>query len=325
MPTELAAIYAPVEADLARFDRLFAATLRGESPLVQPVLEHLLGYQGKRIRPGLVYLSARAFGRPTEAHDQVALVLELIHNATLVHDDILDEADLRRKLPTVNARWGNETSVLAGDLLFAKAFGVCAKIAAGPVLASLADAAHRTCLGELTQTRRKYDLTVSEEAYLGIIRDKTAALFAAAGLLGSRLSGADPQSAEACRAYGHAVGIAFQIVDDVLDLAGDEATVGKSLGTDLAKGKMTLPLIRLWSILGTAERIPLQSLLLEGHGDQGRAFVTGLLSEHDVLAYARERAREFSAEARTVLSGLPGSEARESLEALAEFVVGRSH
>ena len=247
---------------------------------------------------------------------------ELIHTASLVHDDVLDEATIRRHLDTINARWDNEASVLLGDYLFARA--MCLATSLDDTFASrlISDSARKMCEGEFKQITSRGDYDLGEADYFEIIAGKTAELTACCCRLGARYAGAEPATCEALTRYGHDLGVAFQITDDVLDLLGDEAAVGKSLGTDLRKQKTTLPLIRLLDTVNAQERESLVSLLSRSgnhHRDDLRPWFEG----HDAIAYAREKARWFSRRASAALTSLPASPACDSLRGLTDFVVTR--
>ena len=212
-------------------------------PAVEGYVSYVCGAGGKRLRPALALLSAGATGAITEAHVDLAVILELIHIATLVHDDIMDGAELRRDQPTANAKWGNAITVLLGDCLFAHALRLSTNFDNSEISRRIADAAAEVCSGEIIQTQRRFDLNLSTLDYYRIIEMKTAALFSAACELGAALNGADKQVVGALKTFGTKLGVAYQIYDDILDLAGSEAETGKTLGTDLRKGKFTLPIL----------------------------------------------------------------------------------
>ena len=300
----------------------------GEADL-RPLVDHVAGYRGKQLRPALVLLTAEACGHVQPAHVTVAKVIELIHTATLVHDDILDDASMRRRLPTVNSMHGNEVPVLLGDYLYALAFELAVAMDDPTCSRVLAAVVREVCQGEITQILHRFDFEWTEERYFQVIRDKTASLYGAAGRLGAHYAGADDASQHAFEDYGIELGVAFQIVDDCLDLVGDERVVGKSLGTDLIKGKLTLPLLRL--LQGAGERRE-HLVGLVGQADA----LPRLRAEFDVagavkdsLSIARDRVRRAVAGLTAVAehsdrARSPGAEqARAALGALADYVVRR--
>ena len=244
-PEDLRNLYQPVRAELDEVERILHTEVHSDNPFIGLLMKHGFRLGGKRLRPALVLLSGKACGQLQKKHLVLAAAVELIHTATLIHDDVLDEATLRRHLDTVNARWGNEVSVLLGDYLLARS--ICLVTALDDSYASqrIGEASRIMCEGELRQVESRGDFGLTEEQYVDIIAAKTAALCACCCRLGAHCSGAERDLEEALAQYGRQLGIAFQITDDVLDVQGDEAIAGKSLGTDLAKQKPTLPLIRL--------------------------------------------------------------------------------
>src|SRR5438067_2158689 len=223
---------APLARDLEEVERILATSLQGSRPCVAPLLAHLRHYRGKRLRPTLLLLTARACGRITAAHHTLAAVVEVIHTATLVHDDVLDNATLRRHLPTVNAGWGNQISILLGDYLFTHAFHLASTVDA-QACRLIGETTNRVCEGELQQGTERGNLDLSEAQYLDIIDGKTAELTACCCRIGAVYSGAFPAVIEGLSRYGRWLGMSFQIVDDLLDLVGEERATGKSLGTDV--------------------------------------------------------------------------------------------
>jgi octaprenyl-diphosphate synthase len=315
-------LFAPIAGDLAEVERILAATLENSRPCVAPLLAHLRQYRGKRLRPVLLLLTARACGRITPAHHTLAAVVEMIHTATLVHDDVLDNAAVRRHLPTVNAGWGNQTSILLGDYLFTHAFHLASSVDA-QACRLIGEATNRVCEGELQQSHQGGNLGLSEEDYLDMIDGKTAELTACCCRIGALYSGVFPAIVEALSRYGRYLGIAFQIADDLLDLIGEERATGKSLGSDIEQQKLTLPLIRLLNIVpaDTASRL---RQILATPGNHKREALRPYLMQSDALTYATHRAEEFAARACTELACLVPSSCRTILEALPARVVHRS-
>ena len=237
---------------------------RAFDPAVEGYVAYAIESHGKRLRPALALLAGGATGKICPSHFDLAVIVELIHAATLVHDDILDGADKRRGQPTVNAKWGNAISVLLGDCLFAHALKLSTSFPNGEISRRIAHAASDVCSGEIIQTQRRFDLKLSVPDYYKIIEMKTGALFAAACELGAFINEASPDVISALRTFGMRLGTAYQIYDDVVDLAGDEAQVGKTLGSDLRKGKLTLPILHLLQHADDAERQRLSEIILSG-------------------------------------------------------------
>jgi octaprenyl-diphosphate synthase len=321
--TALKSIYEPIQAEVRRVEDLLQRELSHENPFVTQLLQHSTKFQGKRVRPAVLLHSAHILGEATDLHIALGTVVELLHNATLVHDDVLDEALLRRQVKTLNNVWGNEASILFGDYLFAKAYTLAAKLHDREANLILARTVEEMCVGELSQIATKFNFDLSEEQYLQVIYYKTGSLFATACRLGSVENAADPGAVEALAHYGKCFGIAFQIVDDCLDITGDEREMGKSLGTDLEKGKLTLPVIKLLRDLPARERKDLQDLLASRNGQDKKSIVTRLIRERDILAYSLRRATEYVDEAKASLRRLGDSPHVECLVSLADFVLDR--
>ncbi len=295
--------------------------LDATSPDVQQLIEHVGQYRGKQLRPALVFLWARAAGGVTPEHFTVAKVVELIHLATLVHDDVLDGAQRRRRVPTVNALHGNEVPVLLGDYIYARAFHMSVTMQDLACSRRLADVTRLMCQGEITQIVHRFDFAWDAARYFEVIREKTATLYAAACELGVHYAQGPRALIESATRYGEQLGIAFQIVDDCLDLEGDEDEVGKSLGTDLDKGKLTLPLLCLLREPEPAGRL---RALLEGAPIEAR--LGRLRAEFDLssaIAASHEVALRHVESAVAELAHLPSSPARAALHGLADYIVRR--
>lgn len=321
-PLSLSALYAPVAKEMEEVERILKDELRNPHPFVDELVRYgcLLG--GKRLRPALLLLIAKAVGQVRRDHVILGAVVEMIHTATLVHDDVLDEADMRRHLATVNARWDNEASVLLGDYLFTHAFYLASTLDTVVGCRLIGRATNIVCEGELRQkgSRGNFDLTEGE--YLSIVEGKTAELTAVSCRLGALFAGASDKLAGEMDGFGRDLGIAFQIADDLLDVLGEERTTGKSLGTDLEKQKPTLPIIRALELATPADREEMLELLT---GDDRRPqLVAPYLDRYDALDYARDRASSFAESARRRLDQLPTSPAREILTLMTEFVVSRA-
>ena len=311
--------FAPVAADIAEADRIFAESLAGYRSPVAPLIQHLRHYRGKRLRPALLLLTAKACGGVNPHHHILAAAVEMIHTATLVHDDVLDEAITRRHIPTFNAEWGNKVSILLGDMLFTQAFHITSRVDRR-ACELIGGATNRVCGGELKQVCNRGNWHLSEADYFDILDGKTAALTAVCGRLGAVYAGATEDVADKMATYGRCVGLAFQIADDLLDLTGDEAKAGKTLGTDLEEGKLTLPLIHALNTGTWADE--LRELVRSDRPDKRRK-VAEVLARSGSLAYAKRTAEEFGRQARAALIDLPPSECKHILEQLTDWTVKR--
>jgi octaprenyl-diphosphate synthase len=288
---------------------------RAFDPAVEGYVAYAVESHGKRLRPALALLAGGATGNICSSHFDLAVIVELIHAATLVHDDILDGADKRRGQPTVNAKWGNAISVLLGDCLFAHALKLSTGFPNGEISRRIAHAASDVCSGEIIQTQRRFDLKLSVPDYYKIIEMKTAALFAAACELGALINEASPEVISALRTFGLRLGTAYQIYDDVMDLAGDESKAGKTLGSDLRKGKLTLPILHLLQNSDDAERHRISEIILNGEETAILA-----LAEKAIAAGAVKSAinigRKMLREAGAQLEIVPSNKYREALASL---------
>ena len=313
---------APIAEEMHQVDVLVRARLGSDVPLVRQVAEYIVAGGGKRLRPALLLLSAGAAGYRGRRHLDLATVVEFIHTATLLHDDVVDESRLRRGRETANAAFGNAASVLVGDFLYSRAFQMMVSADNMRVMQVLADATNTIAEGEVLQLMNCHDPDVDEQRYLEVTRRKTAKLFEAAARLGGVLAGVPPQLEEGLASYGTHVGTAFQLVDDVLDYSGDAATIGKSLGDDLAEGKPTLPLIHAMRT-GTAQQSALvRSAIVDG----GRERFPGVLDAiraSGALDYARGVAQREAGLAQQAIEGLPHSKYKDSLLELSAFSVTR--
>ncbi len=319
----LGRLFAPIQAGLAAAERVFQDELKSRHPFVQTLVDHCGDYQGKRLRPALVLLTGGACGRIGEAHPILAAVVEMVHTATLVHDDVLDESLVRRHAATVNAEWGNESAVMLGDYLFAHAYRLAASLETTLACRWIGVAAKEVCEGELQQIHNRGNLDLDEATYSQIIAGKTAALTAVSCRLGAHYAGALEPAVAAMESYGWHVGMAFQIADDVLDIWGDERATGKSLGTDLEKQKLTLPIIRLLEAGDPAAVAEARGLLMEARaGSRGR--LQPLLEESGALDYAWAKARWHVEQAIAALDVAAPSPYKDVLAEMAEYVLRRS-
>ncbi|HXI52936.1 MAG TPA: polyprenyl synthetase family protein [Candidatus Saccharimonadales bacterium] len=281
--------------------------------------EYALSNQGKQLRPVLVALSGGATGSTSDDHVLAAVIIEMVHLATLVHDDVMDEALIRRGRPTLAAHWGTEISVLLGDCLFAHALKLAAGFPTTEMCRAVAAATNTVCSGEILQTQRRRNFELSRAEYFQVIQMKTGELFALSCDLGAYLSGAGAVQRSALRQYGLAIGTAYQVYDDCLDLFGSETVVGKSLGTDLAKGKLTLPLLLALEGADPEERASIESMVRDW---TPRYFpsLLGLLAQHGTLEGSREAVQQYVQAARQALTVLPESACRNSLAALCGYL-----
>src|SRR3954471_21279718 len=313
---------APVAEDLRRVDELIAARLESDVALVRKVAEYLVGAGGKRLRPALVLLACGALGYRGEARFKAAAVIEFIHTATLLHDDVVDESHLRRGAPTANAAFGNAASVLVGDFLYSRSFQMMVELDDMRVMRVLADATNIIAAGEVMQLMASHDPQMDEARYLEVIRRKTAKLFEAAARLGAVLARSAPEVEERLAAYGARVGTAFQVIDDVLDYSGEESSIGKSLGDDLAEGKPTLPLIHAMRAGSAADKARVRKAIIDGGREDFGDVLTAIRASGS-LDYARAAARREADAATACIAGLPESEFKRSLLELASFSVVR--
>ena len=320
------AFLTPVAADLQRVDAVIRNRLGSDVALVRQVAEYIVAGGGKRLRPALVLLSARAVGYPgksgAEQHYEMAAVVEFIHTATLLHDDVVDASAMRRGRRTANAEFGNAASVLVGDFLYSRAFQMMLGAGSMRVMQVLADATNKIAEGEVLQLMNCHDPDVDEGGYLEVIRRKTAKLFEAAARLGAVLGNAPPAVENGLAEYGMHLGTAFQLIDDVLDYSGDAATIGKSLGDDLAEGKPTLPLIRAMACGSAAQAATVRRAIVEGGRDDFAGVLEALMAT-GALAYAHDVALREAEAARRALQAVPASAYKDSLLELASFSVVR--
>jgi len=322
MPMDLPPVLAPIAGDLQRVETVIRARLASDVALVRQVAAHIVEGGGKRLRPALLLLAANAAEARGEARFELAAVVEFIHTATLLHDDVVDVSHLRRGRPTANAAFGNAAAVLVGDFLYSRAFQMMVGVDDMHVMRVLADATNTIAEGEVLQLMNCHDPEVDEARYLEVIRRKTAKLFEASGRLGGVLGRAGTAVEEGLARYGMHLGTAFQLIDDVLDYSGDPDTIGKSLGDDLAEGKPTLPLIRVMRDGAPADAALVRSAIIDGARDRF-AQVMKAIQDSGALDVAREVARREADRACAALEPLPGSSAKDSLLELAAFSVTR--
>lgn len=316
-------VQALASTDMQAVNALIRSRLASDVVLVNQVAEYIVGAGGKRLRPLLHLVAARAAGYRGRDHIALAAVIEFIHTATLLHDDVVDESDLRRGRKTANAVWGNAASVLVGDFLYSRSFQMMVELDRMRVMRILADTTNLIAEGEVLQLLNIGNPDTDETAYLKVIQRKTAVLFAAATRLGAVLAELPHEHEEALARYGLDLGFAFQIADDVLDYASDAGTLGKNIGDDLAEGKPTLPLIHAITCSTPAQAERLKQAIVAG-GREALGDVLDAIHATGALDFARERAREYARSARDALAILPASQARDALAVLADYAIDRS-
>ncbi|MGA1276778.1 MAG: polyprenyl synthetase family protein [Gemmobacter sp.] len=311
--------------DLAAVDAMIRARMASEhAPRIPEVTAHLIGAGGKRVRPILTLAAARLCGYGGAHHIRLAATVEFIHTATLLHDDVVDESRARRGRPTANLLWDNKSSVLVGDYLFARSFQLMTETGSLRVLSILSDASATIAEGEVLQLTAAQNLATTEEIYLRVVRGKTAALFAAAAEVGGVIAGAPEAAVAALRTYGDALGIAFQMADDVLDYAGEASATGKNVGDDFRERKLTLPVIRAIAAADAAERAFWRRTIEAGDQQpDDLAQAQAILARHGAIEATRAAALGWAARAQEALSVLPDHPLREMLGDLADFVVAR--
>ncbi|MEO8599156.1 MAG: polyprenyl synthetase family protein [bacterium] len=305
-------------------NRVIRTRLHSDVPLINQIAQYIIGAGGKRIRPQLVLLVANAHGYNGTHHHDLAAVVELIHTATLLHDDVVDESSMRRGRKTANALFGNAASVLVGDFLHSRAFQMMVAIDDIQVMRILADATNVLAEGEVLQLLNMHDSDLTEERYLQVIRSKTAKLFEAAAQLGARIAGASDDAVEAAAEYGRSLGTAFQLIDDVLDYSGNAAEIGKNVGDDLREGKSTLPLIYLMQH-GTPTQCELVRACIENGDEQHFDQILAAITTSGALEYTTRQAQQAADRAAATLAHLPNNRFTDSLLELCSFAVNRNH
>ena len=318
----LADLYSSIRSDLREVARVFDEELVSDYRFVSALCDRVRAYRGKMLRPALLLLAGKSCGRVSSNHHTLAAVIEMVHVATLVHDDVLDEADERRGQAPINSVEGNVAAVLLGDYLISHAYHLCSSLEDQAAARLIGATTNAVCEGELLQNRHRGDSGLSESVYFEIIERKTGALTATACELGALYAGADEEVVGSLRSFGLAVGVAFQIVDDLLDIRGDQQEVGKSLGLDFSEGKLTLPTIHCLANAGPETAAALRAALL-GETTTSHNCLRRWLTETDSLGYASSVALEYIGRARSALEILPPSDARSSLTAMAEFIIQR--
>jgi octaprenyl-diphosphate synthase len=310
--------------EMAQVDALIRARLSSDVILINQISEHIIAGGGKRLRPMLAVLAARALGYQGNDHTVLAAIVEFIHTSTLLHDDVVDESDLRRGRKTANALWGNAPSVLVGDFLYSRSFQLMVELDSMPVMRVLADTTNRIAEGEVLQLLHVHNPDTDETAYMNVIERKTAVLFAAATRLAAHLAGAPEPMQERMDAYGMHLGLAFQIADDVLDYTGDANALGKNLGDDLAEGKATLPLIHAMSLADELVKQRLRNIIEVGDAT-AMPEVLAAIKAADSLTYSIGKARQHAEAAKAALAEVPDGAWKQALLELADYSVSRNH
>ncbi|HEX7342068.1 MAG TPA: octaprenyl diphosphate synthase [Rhodanobacteraceae bacterium] len=323
-PRDFASVRTLAASEMACVDALIRRRLASHVALINQISVYIIDGGGKRLRPMLHVLAARAAGYEGEAHTQLAAVIEFIHTSTLLHDDVVDESDLRRGRQTANTMWGNAASVLVGDFLYSRAFQLMVELNDMQVMRVLADTTNTIAEGEVLQLLNIGNPDVDETAYLRVIERKTAVLFAAATELGGILAGLPQAQVQALRHYGMRLGYAFQIADDLLDYVSDSHTLGKNIGDDLAEGKPTLPLIYALEEAGATQAHMLRQAIEQG-GRDSLGQVIGFIRESGALDRTRQLAQSHADAAHEALAELPASEWRDALATLADYAVERTY
>jgi len=316
----------PVREDLETFDRKLHDYLRGDSPLISSIARHLLKSKGKRMRPAFLFLSSRAANNISDYSVDASLAIELIHTATLLHDDVVDESDLRRGQETVNYKWKNLISVLMGDYIFAKAFRIMADAASMDLIRAISRATERVSVGELRQIEETENYSLSEDEYLDIIADKTASLFAVSCETGPILNRRSSDERQRFADFGEKIGTAFQIADDLLDFVGDPEATGKETGNDVLNGQVTLPLIYALRSVNEGSQREIVSYLKSGKGEDEERFarINTFVRENGGLDYTYLRAQELGEQALDSISGVGQSIYYDSLTGMVRYAVARA-
>ena len=317
-------IQALAASEMSQVNALIRDRLGSDVVLINQISEHIVAAGGKRLRPVLAVIVARALGYPGSVHHQLAAIIEFIHTSTLLHDDVVDESDLRRGRKTANALWGNAPSVLVGDFLYSRSFQLMVELDSMPIMQVLADATNQIAEGEVLQLLHVGNPDTTEADYLRVIERKTAILFAAATRLSAMIAGASLGVQQDLADFGMNLGLAFQIADDVLDYTADASALGKNLGDDLAEGKATLPLIHALAHATPPDRARLSQIIRDGDADALPEVVAAIRASGG-LDYSRRVAERYASAAEAALSSLPANPWTEALRGLARYAIDRSN
>ncbi|HRE21038.1 MAG TPA: polyprenyl synthetase family protein [Rhabdaerophilum sp.] len=312
--------------DMTRVNETILSRTGSDVTMIPEVAQHLISSGGKRLRPMLTLATARLCDYSGQGHVKLAASVEFMHTATLLHDDVVDESDMRRGKPSARKVWGNEASVLVGDFLLGQAFKMMVEVGSLQCLDVLSTAAAVIAEGEVMQLAAAKNTSTTEDEYLAVIRAKTAALFAAAAEVGPILSGSDEARQKACRSYGLNLGIAFQLIDDALDYGGTSSKLGKNIGDDFREGKITLPLVLAYRRGTDKERAFWRGAIEQGESDDAQLErAIDLLKKHHAIEDTVERARHYGAMAKDALALFPASEMRDALDEVVDFCISRAY
>jgi len=321
---DLLRLFEPIRADLEKVEREFGRHLQSQVDLIPRIGKYIQTSGGKRVRPAVLLMAARLCGYQGERAVLYASVVEFIHTATLIHDDIIDDSQMRRGRVAVHSQWGNDITVLLGDFLYIKSMSLALTQDSLEMIRLLCDVTLRMIEGELYQLTKNGDVAITEDEHFDIIRRKTAYLFSGSAQIGGMLGNATPEEVRALREYGFNLGIAFQLMDDLLDFTGDAAALGKPVGGDLREGKLTLAVIRLMEVGDTRARALVADMVRERTVTIEKwAELCGLLESYEALDFASRRANEYAEAAREYLGGFPPGPERDALTALADYVLTR--
>ncbi|HUO58063.1 MAG TPA: polyprenyl synthetase family protein [bacterium] len=320
----LTEITSSIQNDLKRVDQAIAQSLKTENLFIQQMVDYLARSTGKRVRPALAILSAKYCGHLPAETITLGAALEMIHVATLIHDDIIDNSAIRRKQKTLNFKWGNEISVLMGDYVFASSFYLMAKTLPKDVLGTLADTTNIICRGEISETFNRFNVGLTEDQYLEVIKEKTASLFAASCQTGAMLAGGDELTVDRLYRFGMGIGMAFQVIDDTLDFTGKQSKIGKPVLSDLKEGKLTLPVIHALNHSSAAQKKKVKTIVLKKlKNTSDLKWLMDLLKKLQSVEYSITKARGFVADAKSALFSLNGQRDKNDLLQFADFLIGR--
>lgn len=320
----LAEIVGSVADGLVSMQSILEAELQDPSAAVSDMLDHVARFRGKQLRGALVLLTGKATGNTSDEHAKVAAIVEMIHLATLVHDDILDGAEVRRRVACVNQRWNNQVAVLLGDYLYSRAFALSTQLSSRLCSSLLSETTKTICVGEIDQSTLRYDFVMTQERYESVCGAKTASLFAAACELGARYPSGDEEAGKLMRSVGWNMGLGFQIIDDYLDLTATEEIAGKTVGCDVEDGKVTLPVLHVYSRASDAVRERIREIYTQPELPNRADALRQAVDLEEGLNYARMRANELIENALRSMAVLPESQARSSIESIGEFFLERN-
>jgi len=324
MAEKLSAIKKPFEAELKAYDRVFNEIMSSNVKLIDTILKYIIKHKGKNLRPLLVLMSAKITGAPNQNTYIVASIIEMLHSATLIHDDVVDDAELRRSFPSINAVWKNKIAVLMGDYLLSKCLIGGTKTGSLEVMNILADSSRRLSKGELLQIERSRTLNITEEEFIDMISDKTAALIGASAELGAITVSDKQEDRDNLRRYGENLGIAFQIKDDLLDYYGKQSIVGKPVGNDFKDKKLTLPLIHAFSKAPVKEVKSIKKMIKSGVKSKDIRTIIQFAESFDGISYARQKQDDYAEKATQALDGYPDSPEKKAMIRFVDYVIERS-